>query len=120
MRVQALHVHWHGRRGWRQGFGRANLFSHEPGAPPEQGMDFEFSCSQPVRDSIGPDTYPARYGKNQLEIVVALPDFGSDKANECTMKVEMKNYIYVPTGHGLYIAPLGGGPQTPFPEDNRQ
>jgi hypothetical protein len=121
MQVQVFHVHWHGRRGWSQGFGRADLFSKEPGVPPEQGMDFEFSCGQPVRDSMGPDMYPARYGKNRLEIVVGLPEMGSDKVHECTLKVEMKDYVYVRNGHGgLYEAPLNGGPQSPVQDDDQQ
>jgi hypothetical protein len=112
MRVQVVRTHWHARRGWFGGFGRANLISQQPGQPPEQGMNFNFGCSGPVRISFGPDTYPARYGKNQYEVVVQLPELGSDKMKDCTLRIQMENYVYVRTGHGLFAAPLAGGPQT--------
>ena len=113
MRVQVVRTHWHRWRGWYNGFGRANLMSQQSGQPPEQGMDFNYGCGAPVRFSFGPDTYPARYGKNPLEVIVALPQPGSDKMHECTLKVTMQDYIYVRTGHGLAAAPLGGGPPVP-------
>lgn len=116
MRVQVVRSHWHRWRGWVNGFGRANLMSQDPNHPPEQGMDFSYGCSEPVRFSFGPDTYPARFGKNPLEVIVALPQPGSDKMHECTLKVTMQNYVYVRTGHGLAAAPLGGGAQMPVPE----
>jgi|GEM_PF-6943241 len=120
MRVQVVRTHWNSRRGWFSGFGRANLISQQPGNPPAQGMNFNFGCSGPVRVSFGPDTYPARYGKNQLEVIVQLPQLGSDKTKDCTLKIAMQNYVYVRTGHGLAAAPLGGGKPAPVAEDEQQ
>lgn len=114
MQVQVVRTRWRRWRGWYNGFGRANLISQQPGQPPQQGIDFNFGCGEPVRISFGPDTYPARYGKNPLEIVVQLPQPGSNKTKDCTLKVEMKDYVYVRTGHGLAAAPLGGGPPVPL------
>jgi hypothetical protein len=102
------------------GFGRANVISQQPGQPPEQGMNFNYECSSPVRNSFGPDTYPARYGKNRFEVVVLLPEPGSDKTKECTLKADFKDYVYIRTGHGLAAAPLGGGPQTNVQDDEDQ
>lgn len=111
MQVQVVRTRWHGRRGWYWGFGRANPISGQAGQPPEQGMNFNFSCSGPVRISFGPDTYPARFGKNPLVVVVRLPEPGSEKLRDCMLRVVMKDYVYMRTGHGLAAAPLGGGPQ---------
>jgi hypothetical protein len=66
MRLQVIHSRWHGRRGWINGYGHGNLISQQPGQPPKQGIDFEYSCSTPVRHTFAPETYPARYGKNRL------------------------------------------------------
>ncbi|MGO8719540.1 MAG: hypothetical protein ACLQMO_10015 [Acidobacteriaceae bacterium] len=81
-------------------------------------MDFEFACSAPVRHTFGPDTYPARYGKNPLEVVVVLPEMGTDKGKECTLKIEMKDFVYQGgPGGALYAVPLTGGPPTQIQED---
>lgn len=117
MRVQVIRSRWHGRRGWANGYGHGNLFAQQPGKPPKQGMDFEFSCSNPIRHTFAPDFYPARYGKNQYEIVVLVPVLGTDKGSECTMKVQMKDYIYQGRGPNLFTIPLAGGPETPVQED---
>lgn len=120
MQVQVINSHWHGRRGWSNGFGHANLFANEPGRPPKQGMDFNFSCSQPIRHTFMPDTYRARWGKNQYEVVVLLPVLGTDKGSECTMKIEMRNFVYQGGRGGLHTLPLDGGPPTPMQEDGQQ
>ena len=120
MRVQVINSHWHSRRGYYSGFGHANLIAQQPGPPPKQGMDFDFGCSNPVRHTFQPDTYPARYGKNQYEVVVLLPKLGTDKGSECTLKIEMKDYTYQGgRGGALFSIPLAGGPQTPVQEEDQ-
>lgn len=120
MQVQVMRSRWHGSRGgYRVGFGRANLISQQPGQPQRQGMDFTFDCSEPVRISFGPDTYPARYGKNPLEVIVGMPEPGSTKVHECTLKVILHDYTYERTGHGLLAAPLSGGPPVPINDENQ-
>lgn len=111
MKVQVVRSHWHGNHGWRYGFGRANLERQEPGQPRKQAMDFNFSCTIPVRVSMGDDSYPARFNdKNHLEVIVALPVMGSDKVQECTLKTEMHDYSYRrAAGHQLFTVPLSGG-----------
>jgi hypothetical protein len=118
MRLQVIHSRWHGRHGWANGYGHGNLITNQPGQPPKQGMDFEYSCSTPVRHTFAPDTYPARYGKNNLEVVVLLPELGSDKGKECTLKIEMKDFVYQGgRGGTLWSLPLGGGQPTQIQED---
>ncbi len=119
LRVQVLRSRWHGRRGWYTGFGRGNLIAQQPGQPPKQGMDFEYECSSPIRHSFASDAYPARYGKNQYEVVVLLPVLGTDKGTECKMKIEMKDFRYQGDRGGLYTVPLAGGAQTPVQEDGQ-
>jgi hypothetical protein len=119
LRVQVIRTRWHGRHGWFSGFGHANLISQQAGHPPKQGMDFEFGCTNPVRHTFAPDTYPARYGKNQYEVVVLLPELGTDKGKECSLKIEMMDFIYRGGPNGaLYSVPLNGGPPTPVQEGN--
>ncbi|MGC1873123.1 MAG: hypothetical protein WA700_19370 [Acidobacteriaceae bacterium] len=118
MRLQVIHSRWHGRHGWIEGFGHGNLMTGQPGAPPKQGMDFEYSCSTPVRHTFAPDTYPARYGKNNLEVVVLLPEMGSTNQKECTLKIEMKDFVYQGgRGGTLWSVPLAGGQPTQIQED---
>ncbi|MGC1782163.1 MAG: hypothetical protein WA708_06570 [Acidobacteriaceae bacterium] len=120
MRVQVIHSRWHGRRGWYSGYGHGNLFAQQPGRPPKQGMDFEYTCSNPIRHTFAPDTYPARYGKNPLEIIMLLPVPGSDKGSECKTKIEMKDFVYQGgRGGSLWSIPLAGGPPTPVQEGNQ-
>jgi hypothetical protein len=119
MRVQVINTHWHSRRGYYYGFGHANLITQQPGQPPKQGMDFDFACGNPVRHTFQPDTYPARYGKNPYEVVVVLPVLGTDKGSECTLKIEMKDYVYQGgRGGALWSLPLGGGQPTQVQEDD--
>jgi hypothetical protein len=117
MRLQVIHSRWHGRNGYANGYGHGNLITNQPGQPPKQGMDFEYSCSVPVRHTFAPDTYPARYGKNNLEVVVALPEMGTDKEKECTLKIEMKDFVYQGgRGGTLWSVPLQGGQPTQIQE----
>jgi hypothetical protein len=113
MRLQVIHSRWHGRHGWINGYGNGNLITQQPGQPPKQGMDFEYSCSTPVRHTFDPDTYMARYGKNNLEVVVLLPEMGSEKEKECILKIEMKDFVYQGgRGGTLWSVPLAGGQPT--------
>jgi hypothetical protein len=118
MRLQVIHSRWHGRHGWANGYGHGNLLTQQPGQPPKQGVDFEYSCSTPVRHTFAPDTYPARYGKNNLELVVLLPELGSEKEKECTLKIGMKDFVYQGgRGGTLWSRPLAGGQPTQIQED---
>jgi hypothetical protein len=118
MQVKVLRTHWHSQRGYFSGFGRGNLISQQAGKPPEQAMDWTFGCGAPVRITMGPDTYPARYGSNELQVIVNLPEMGTTKTKECTLKVEMHDFVYrIRPGNRLVTVPLSGGPDTPVQED---
>jgi hypothetical protein len=47
---------------------------------------------------------------------------GTTKTKECSLKVEMHDFVYrILPGNQLVAEPFGGGPQTPVQDDpNRQ
>ena len=55
-----------------KGEGRANLF--ENGEP--KGVDFQFDCSEKLQTSSGYETFPAKWKKPNLELIVLMPEFG--------------------------------------------
>jgi len=65
------------------GEGRANLYENsEP-----RGFDFKYVCAERLMDSMGYDTYPARWKKANLELELLLPVSGKT----CTLHVAMKD-----------------------------
>ena len=85
-----------------KGDGRANLF--EGGEP--KGLDFEFECSEKLKTSSGYETFPAKWKKQNEELVILQPEFG--KANSystCKLKVQMKDFAYVTHNGTLNMEP---------------
>ncbi|HEY6414348.1 MAG TPA: hypothetical protein VIX42_11720 [Edaphobacter sp.] len=75
-----------------KGEGRANLFANGD----VHGVDFSFDCSEKLKASFGFETYPAKWKKQDQELIVLLPVFG--KANAyftCNLKTQIKDYTYV-------------------------
>jgi hypothetical protein len=75
-----------------KGEGRANLFANSE----VHGIDFSFDCSEKLKASFGYETYPAKWKKQDQELVVLLPVFG--KANTyftCNLKTQIKDYAYL-------------------------
>ncbi len=69
------------------GEGRANLF--ENGEP--RGFDFRYYCGNRLMNSMGYETYPARWKKPGKEMQILLPADGG----ACDLKVEVKpNVVY--------------------------
>ena len=64
------------------GEGRANLF--ENGEP--RGFDFRYNCGNRLMNSMGYETYPARWKKPGKELQILLPADGG----ACDFKVEVK------------------------------
>ena len=74
-----------------KGDGRANLFANNE----VRAVDFSFECSDKLKASFGYETYPARWKKQDQELVVLFPVFG--KANSyftCNLKTQIKDYAY--------------------------
>jgi hypothetical protein len=86
-----------------QGQGRADLF--ENGGV--RGMDFEFNCSEKLKTSSGWETFPAKWKKPGLELVILQPQFGKpDHYTTCNLKVEMKDFAYVGHNGALQAEPV--------------
>ncbi|MGA3011403.1 MAG: hypothetical protein ABSD72_14185 [Terracidiphilus sp.] len=70
------------------GEGRANLF--ENGEP--RGFDFRYYCGNRLMNSMGYETYPARWKKPGKEMQILLPADGGT----CDFKVDVKpDVVYV-------------------------
>jgi len=70
------------------GEGRANLF--ENGEP--RGFDFRYNCGNRLMNSMGYETYPARWKKPGKEMQILLPADGG----ACDFKVDVKpDVVYV-------------------------
>lgn len=69
------------------GEGRANLY--ENGEP--RGLDFRYDCGSRMMNSMGYETYPARWKKPGKELQILLPADGG----ACNLKVDVKpNVVY--------------------------
>jgi hypothetical protein len=85
-----------------RGDGLANLF--ENGEP--RGLDFSFVCSQRIKPSFGFETYPAKWKKQNEELVVLFPVFGKSNAYfTCNLKTQLKDYAYFMHNGRLESAP---------------
>ncbi len=85
-----------------KGDGRANLY--EKGEP--HGVDFNFDCDHKLRTSFGYETYPARWKKPGVELVVLMPIFGqAGQFYTCTFHTDVKNFAYGMKGGSLFSEP---------------
>jgi hypothetical protein len=91
-RVEHTH-YFHGALDWVDGDGRANLF--ENGQP--RGFDFDFHCGDRILTSVGYETYPARWKKQDRTLELLYPVPGKPGATRsCELKVTMKeDTVYV-------------------------
>jgi hypothetical protein len=80
------------------GEGRANLF--ENGEP--HGFDYRYTCQNRLMNSMGFETYAARWKKQGKELEVLLPAMGGT----CDLKVDVKaNIIYRKHNGSVYEEP---------------
>jgi hypothetical protein len=82
--------HSHYRSGmldYAEGEGRANLY--ENGDP--KAFDYSYRCGSRLMNSIGYETYMARWKKQDRSLEILLPVMGKpDAAETCEVKVDMK------------------------------
>jgi hypothetical protein len=76
-----------GMRMW----GRANLFTGQQ----EEGFDYEADCDEVFMVSHGEELYSARWKKQDKELEMLISKFGSGKSEKCTVKTDLKPYVYV-------------------------
>ena len=74
------------------GEGRANLY--ENGWP--HGFDFAYRCGERLRNSIGYETYMARWKKQGRVLEILLPELGGKPGamESCELQVTMKEGAY--------------------------
>jgi hypothetical protein len=77
----------YGMRMW----GRADLFG---GAQAEQGFDYESTCDEVVMVTHGDERYSARWKKQDRELEMLLSKVGSGKANKCSVKTDLQQFVY--------------------------
>lgn len=74
-----------------KGEGRANLFANGE----VHGIDFNFECSEKLKDSFGYETYPAKWKKPDRELIVLLPVFGKTGSYfTCDLHTDVKAFAY--------------------------
>lgn len=84
-----------------KGQGRANLFE----ASMPKGLDFQFDCDQRLQTSAVFETFPAKWKKPGLELVILQPQFGKTGYATCRLEVMMKDFVYVSHDGNLMTAP---------------
>jgi hypothetical protein len=74
------------------GEGRANLY--ENGEP--RGFDFGYHCGERLRNSVGYETYMARWKKPGRVLEILLPELGGKPGamESCDLEVAMKDSAY--------------------------
>lgn len=81
-----------------EGEGRANLY--ENGAP--RAFDYSYRCGDRIMNSIGYETYLARWKKPGKSLEVLLPVMGKpNAADTCELKVEVKDGMAYYKHNGL-------------------
>ena len=93
------------RSGYRiRAFGRADLLGQA--SPPEQGFDFQADCDVILMITHGSEAYSARWKKPGRELEILLSEMGSDKSRKCTMKTDLKPFVYAIVDRTLVTQPL--------------
>ncbi len=89
------------------GEGRANLF--EGGQP--RGFDFAYRCGDRLRNSIGYETYMARWKKPGRALEILMPELGGKPGSmeSCELQVTMKDGAY-----HMHNGTIGEEPQEKF------
>lgn len=71
-------------------WGRADLVDAQ-----EQGFDFDSDCSDLFMVSHGDELYSARWKKQDKELEMLLSKIGTGKSSKCTLKADLKPFVYV-------------------------
>jgi hypothetical protein len=83
---------------WVDGEGRANLY--ENGEP--RAFDYSYRCGDRLMNSIGYETYMAKWKKPGKSLEVLLPEMGKPNVAEtCEVKVDMKEGMAYHKRNGL-------------------
>ncbi|MBV9759185.1 MAG: hypothetical protein JO340_01360 [Acidobacteriaceae bacterium] len=98
------HSHYYrGQMDFVDGEGRANLYENSEA----RGFDYSFRCGERLMTSSGFETYLARWKKPGRELELVLPVMGNpNAAKSCSLKVELKNSVYLRHNGSLEQEPV--------------
>jgi hypothetical protein len=91
LRVRILTRNMSGGQSGLRTWGRADLFG---GAVPEQGFEYESTCDEVLMVTHGDERYSARWKKQDRELEMLVSKVGSGKANKCSVKADLQQFIY--------------------------
>lgn len=86
-----------GMRVW----GRADLE-----APQQQGFDYESDCDTLFMVSHGDELYSAKWKKQDKEMEMLVSKMGTGKSSKCTVKADLKSYVYARENGVMVTKPL--------------
>jgi hypothetical protein len=78
------------RNGAMRVWGRGDIES-----PKEQGFDYQSDCDVLFMVSHGDEFYSARWKKQDKELEMLVSRMGTGKAEKCTVKADLKPFVYV-------------------------
>lgn len=82
-------------------WGRADLV-----VPSEQGFDYDAECGEMFMVTHGDEVYAARWKKPNEQIEMLISRMGTGKFSKCTLKVDLKQYVYVVERGAIVTKPL--------------
>jgi hypothetical protein len=71
-------------------WGRADLYDGQK----EQAVDYEADCDEVVMVTSGEERYGARWKKQDKQLEILLSRMGTGKVDRCTIKTDLKPFIY--------------------------
>jgi hypothetical protein len=103
LRVRVL-----GRNSSRSGYGAMRVWGRaDLVVPQEQGFDYESDCNVLFMVSYGDELYSARWKKQDKELEMLVSKMGTGKSEKCTVKADLKPYVYFwDSNHLMQTKPL--------------
>jgi len=74
------------------GYGRANLLDES--GNPVHGVDFTYSCGEPMLTNTGNEFYQARWKKQDLRLELLMQRIGSNHIDKCELQTAVKPQSY--------------------------
>jgi hypothetical protein len=101
LRVRILERNTHRQNGSMRMWGRGDLIAQS-----EQVFDYESTCGELFMVSHGDELYSARWKKQDRELEMLVSKMGTGKSEKCTLKADLKPFVYVRSDHGITTKPM--------------
>lgn len=101
IRVRILERNLSRRNGWNNMWGRANIVT-----PKRQGFDYQSDCGAVFMVNHGAELYSARWKKPDRELEILVSRMGTGKSDKCTLKADLKNFVYVVRNRQISTVPM--------------